>query len=54
MSTFFILPCKGRGNSRRLVEGCSPLDVRRARHKRSHPSTTGFAGGPPPLAGEDF
>lgn len=44
-----ILPGTGRGTSRRLVEG--------ARHRgcrvRRPPSTTSFAGGPPPRAGED-
>jgi hypothetical protein len=45
-----ILPGTGRGTSRRLVEG--------ALHQRSSlwrtPSTTGFAGGPLPRAGEDL
>ena len=44
-----ILPCKGRGTSRRLVEGW----LHTPRLQR-HPTTTRFASGPPPLAGEDF
>ncbi len=44
-----LLPGTGRGTSRRLVEG--------AHHERcAHqiaPSTTGYAGGPPPRAGEE-
>jgi hypothetical protein len=45
-----ILPGTGRGTSRGLVEG--------ACHRRcgsiGTPSTTGFAGDPPPCAGEDL
>jgi hypothetical protein len=45
-----ILPGTGRGTSRRLVEGSGPLHARCA----LDPSTTGFAGGPPPRSGEDL
>ena len=34
------------GGARSAAEGCQPHDPR-------HPSTTGYAGGPPPLAAED-
>jgi hypothetical protein len=45
-----ILPGTGRGTMRSMVEG--------ARHKRTAqphaPTTTGYAGGPPPRSGEEF
>ena len=51
-----ILPGTGRGTIRRMVEG--GLGRRRGliggRRVRHTPSTTGFAGGPPPRAGEDL
>ncbi len=43
-----ILPGTGRGTSRRLVEGVLHWRYR----SLEAPSTTGCAGGPPPLAGE--
>jgi hypothetical protein len=44
-----ILPGTGRGTMRSMVEGDLPK-----RHCLPHaPSTTSYAGGPPPLAGED-
>jgi hypothetical protein len=41
-----LLPGTGRGTARSAVEGFIPL-------RRIIPSTTGFAGGPPPPAGEE-
>ena len=43
---------------RSMVEGCWLGDTEAVAREGSvspglHPSTTGFAGGPPPLAGED-
>ncbi len=47
-----ILPGTGRGTMTRsgMVEGARPLTQR----LRRAPSTTGFAGGPPPRTGEDL
>ncbi len=45
-----ILPVPGRGTMRSMVEG-----GRVARRALPHaPSTTSFAGGPPPRTGEDL
>ena len=45
-----ILPSRGRGTSRSAVEGALHEDTARP----LSPSTTSFAGGPPPRAGEDL
>jgi hypothetical protein len=45
-----FLPGTGRGTSRRLVEGARHTGIAWWRA----PSTTGYAGGPPPRAGEEF
>ena len=44
-----LLPGTGRGTMRSMVEGSQPLHARCARD----PTTTGFAGGPPPRSGEE-
>ena len=44
-----ILPGTGRGTMRSMVVGARP----RAQRLRRAPSTTRFAGGPPPRAGEE-
>jgi hypothetical protein len=48
--TLEILPGTGRGTSRGLVEGSRPIHAPYA----VGPSTTGFAGGPPPRSGEEY
>jgi len=49
-----ILPGTGRGTTRSVVEGQAPPDVtHRSFAQPTSPSTTGFAGGPPPRAGEE-
>jgi hypothetical protein len=45
-----ILPGTGMGTMRGMVEGPPP----QCRPLPRAPSTTGFAGGPPPRSGEDF
>ena len=47
-----FLPGTGRGTKKRsgMVEGVGLLGLARLRA----PSTAGYAGGPPPRAGEDF
>jgi hypothetical protein len=47
-----ILPGTGRGTATRsgVVEGARP----QATHVRRAPSTTGYARGPPPRAGEEL
>jgi hypothetical protein len=44
-----LLPGTGRGTMRSMVEGACPSRVTMG----PAPSTTGCAGGPPPLAGEE-
>ena len=44
-----FLPGTGKGTMRSMVEGARPSRIAMA----PSPSTTGCAGGPPPLAGEE-
>ncbi len=47
-------PPAGEGDHPQGGGGVDHLACRRHASEAGHPSTTGFAGGPPPLAGEDL